>query len=135
MSEAVRRLAEETGQDLPDELWKNDRYVVIVRRDSNGFVAYLSIRRSDRKAARDWRDFQAIKDQLAGEDVEAVELYPAKTRLVDTANHYWLWMLPPGARFPLGFPEGLVLDSGEGPFVEGVVQRPISMAAVPGRGQ
>lgn len=106
----------------PDpEMWKNDRYVVIVRRiavneagapipdqplvegGGAGPVAHLSIRRADRKAARDWRDFQRIKNDIAGRDAEAVELYPAEERVVDTANQFHLWCTIPGDRFNIGW--------------------------------
>ena len=99
-----------------DEVWLNDRYVVIVARHADGWVTELSIRRQDRKAARDWRDFQRIKDQLAGPDVEAVELYPARERVVDTANQYWLWCFPPGERVPIGIEGGVVADADEVPL-------------------
>lgn len=93
------------------EMWRNDRYVVTVHRRPEGSVSTLSIRRDDRKAARDWRDFQQIKNDIAGPDAEAVELYPAEDRLVDTANQFWLWCLPPGTRFPFGFPGRAVEDT------------------------
>jgi hypothetical protein len=105
------------------EMWLNDKYVVIVERNEDRQVKVLSIRRADRKPARDWRDFQRIKNQLAGEHTEAVELYPDEDRLLDTSNQYHLWCMPPGVRFPLGYTERAVLDRGEGPDV-GAVQRP-----------
>lgn len=89
--------------DEPVEMWANDRYVVIVERSNIGTVEHLSIRRSDRKAARDWRDFQRIKNELAGPEAEAVELFPAESRLVDGANQYHLWCAPPGERVPIGW--------------------------------
>jgi hypothetical protein len=89
------------------EIWKNGQYTVVVTRWTEGELAgqvqELSIRRDDRKPARDWRDFQRIKTQLAGADVEAVELYPAESRLMDTANQYYLFCLPAGQTFPFGF--------------------------------
>ncbi|MGH3430252.1 MAG: DUF7694 domain-containing protein, partial [Mycobacteriales bacterium] len=51
-----------------------------MRRHPDGFVRHLSIRRQDRQAARDWRDFQRIKTEIAGPDTEAVELFPAEGR-------------------------------------------------------
>lgn len=120
------------GTDTPtpdqQETWMNDRYVVTVERGLRGHVHHLSIRRQDRKPARDWRDFQRIKDQLAGHDVEAIELYPARARVADSANQYHLWCLPPGQRIPVGFTDGLVMDHGEGPEAIGAVQRPIDPA-------
>ena len=104
------RVAQIVGQVR--EVWRNDQYVVHVTRraagEHAGTVEHLSIRRADRAAARDWRHFQRIKDEIAGPDVEAVELYPARARLVDNANQYHLWCLPPGIRFRFGFAEGSV---------------------------
>jgi hypothetical protein len=119
------------------EVWRNDKYVVVVRRfaakegerwfgaEAAGAIASLSIRRDDRKAIRDWRDLQRIKNDVAGEDVEAVELFPAEGRLVDNANQYWMWCLPPGQRFPFGFAERAVTD-GDDPRFPKSKQRPLA---------
>lgn len=65
---------------------------------------HLNCRRTDREALHDWRELQAIKNILIGPEHEAVELYPAESRLTDTANNYHLWVLAnPTARFPFGF--------------------------------
>jgi hypothetical protein len=99
------------------EMWLNNQYVAVVRRYPDGAVMHLSIRRADRSAARDWRDLQRIKNEIAGPDVEAMELYPAEDRLVDTANQYHLWCMHPGVRLPFGFQERSVLDAGELPDI------------------
>ena len=76
-----------------------------------GYI-HVSVKTHDRKPMRDWRDMQRIKNQLIGEEFEAVELYPAESRLVDTANQYHLWVLDKsiddGGYFPFGFHERLV---------------------------
>jgi hypothetical protein len=105
-----------------NETWLNDQYTVIVERREDGTVEHLSIRRADRGPARDWRDFQRIKDQLAGPDVEAVELYPARARVVDTANQFHLWCLRPGRLFPLGWTSGVTASGAD---LAGAVQRPL----------
>ena len=105
------------------EVWLNDRYVVLVERRADGSASCLSVRRTDRKAVRDWRHLQQIKNELAGPVAEAVELYPAESRLVDTANQTWLWCLPPGEQVSVGFRERLVLDPREA-RAAGAVQRP-----------
>lgn len=108
-----------------DEIWANHTYVVAVRRHpSEGHVVRLSIRRQDRRAPSDWRDKQAIKNQLAGEDVEGIELYPMKSRVVDGANQAWIWCMAPGVVLPIGFPSGDIKDAGEGEMY-GSVQRPL----------
>lgn len=90
------------------EMWKNDRYTVTVTRNDEGHVTCLSIKRNDGGAVRDWRHMQKIKNQLAGSEAEAIQLFPAESRLVDTANQTWLWVFPPGVKLPLGFPDRAV---------------------------
>lgn len=82
--------------------WLNDLYYVRVIR--SGACQILSIKPND-GARHDWREFQWMKNQLCGPECEAVEVYPAETRLVDTANQYYLLVLPPGLRFTFGFVE------------------------------
>lgn len=73
-------------------------------------VDWLCIRRRDSEAIHDWRDLQRIKNELCGTDREAVEIYPAEDRLVDTSNNYHLWVLPRGFRVPFGYDERDVSD-------------------------
>jgi hypothetical protein len=81
----------------------NGKYQVIVFHEEDG-SRVLSIRREDRKAIMDWRDMQWIKNQILGPEVEAVQLFPAESRLVDTSNQYYLFSNPdPDYRFPFGF--------------------------------
>ena len=114
-----------------DEVWLNSRYQVNVRRGNapecgpQGMV-WLSIKRLDKQAVgpERFRDFQRIKNELVGPDHEAVELYPAEDRLVDTSNQYHLWVFPvPGHYVNFGFVDrGIVTTSGGGavqqPFEE-----------------
>jgi hypothetical protein len=67
-------------------------------------MLHLSIKRRDKEPIHDWRHLQQIKNELVGPDHEAVELYPAEDRLVDTVNQYHLWVLvKPGMFFPFGW--------------------------------
>jgi hypothetical protein len=75
-----------------------------------GEMRYLSIKRHDKEAVKDWRDFQDIKNQLCGEDSEAVELFPSESRLVDTANQYHLWVFPKGYILPFGMIARAVIE-------------------------
>ena len=63
--------------------------------DQHGFgvntPTYLSIKRLDREPINDWRAMQKIKNAIVGKEWEAVEIYPAESRLVDTANQYHLF--------------------------------------------
>ena len=107
--------------ELPDsEIWHNEAYVVIVTReldralnpDQIPGLVWLSIRRQDREPVRDWRDMQTIKNQLLGPECEAVEIYPAESRLVDAANQFHLFgFTDPSMRIPFGFPTRGVTDS------------------------
>lgn len=96
------------------ELYVNDLYQVMVQRQpakeaGAPALVHLSIKRLDKRPARDWRDFQRIKNELLGEEVEAVELYPAESRRVDVANQYHLWAIDdPYFRWPFGFSERFV---------------------------
>jgi hypothetical protein len=101
--DAVRAWIDHYLEDLKnDTTYVNNKYQVAVR--TSGEMVHLSIRRLDRQACRDWRDFQEIKNQLIGPECEAVELYPAESRLVDGANQYHLWGIKdPTKRLPFGF--------------------------------
>lgn len=90
-------------------MWVNNRYVVI-KEELNDGLTWLSIRHTNRKPIRDWRHFQRIKNELCGTDREAVEIYPAESRLTDEANQYHLWVLPEGEVVPFGFPTRNVSD-------------------------
>ena len=51
-------------------------------------------KKKDKKAIHDWRHFQQIKNELVGSEVEALEIYPAESRLHDAVNQYHLFCLP-----------------------------------------
>lgn len=105
-------------------IWINDTYQV-QRREMPGGMIHLNIRRRDGgPILRDWRHFQQIKNELIGEECEAVELYPAESRLVDTSNKYHLWgYADPKWRFPIGMKERDV-DYADG-STPGTRQRPL----------
>jgi hypothetical protein len=73
----------------------NNKYVVIVREhepDPTKPRWHLSIRREDRKPIRDWRDLQAIKNQVCGAEAVGFEVFPPESLLMDTSNQYHLWV-------------------------------------------
>jgi hypothetical protein len=89
-----------------ERIFKNNLYQVSIRDRTHGDVGiwHLSIRRLDRAAVHDWRHFQRIKNELVGPEYEGIELYPAESRLVDSANQYHLWVFKDEAqRWPVGF--------------------------------
>jgi hypothetical protein len=90
----------------PQEAWGNDRYFVVVEFfGDRPKQAHLMIRRHDRAPIHNWSDLQRIKNEVIGPEVEAIELYPAESRLVDTGNTYHLWAVL-GIRLPFGYQEG-----------------------------
>lgn len=112
------------------EHWINDLYQVQVRRHLGGHgMVHLNIRRRDGEACiRDWRHFQQIKNELIGPECEAIELYPAESRLVDTSNKYHLFGSDdPTFRFPVGFDQRHVDYDDNGTKQGGLKQRPMSM--------
>ena len=105
--------ARRDAASAPDEIWNNDVYTVTVRRheadpvfDTRGGVIQLGISALDGTARHDWREFQAIKNQLAGPECEAFELYPAESRLLDPSNYYTLWCFPGLRHIRVGKKEG-----------------------------
>lgn len=84
------------------QVFVNDIYRVQVRREPP--IVQLSISRIDGEPCKDWRHFQQIKNELVGPEFEAVELFPAESRLVDMDNEYHLWVnTETGFRFPFGY--------------------------------
>lgn len=92
-------------------VFANEVYQVMVRIVSGDWLM-LSIRRNDRETIMDWRDMQWIKNQLLGTEIEAVQVFPAESRLVDTSNQYWLFAsVDPDFRFPFGFTQRMVTEA------------------------
>lgn len=109
---------------LSGDTFMNDIYVVI-RTELKSGITHLSIRRRDRRACRDWRHFQEMKNQLCSEVREAIEIYPAESRLVDTANQFHLWVFPEGVIVPAGYFFGRHVH--DDLKVPGAVQRPLDI--------
>ena len=84
------------------QVFLNNIYRVQVRREAA--IVQLTITRLDGQPCKNWRHFQQIKNEIVGPEFEAVELFPAESRLVDMDNEYHLWVNT-GAdfRFPFGF--------------------------------
>jgi hypothetical protein len=101
------KTARERPED-PDEVWVNDIYDVTLRRRPDKVfgtregLIQLGISAHEGTARHDWREFQWIKNQLAGAECEAFELYPAESRLMDPSNYYSLWCFPGLRRIKVG---------------------------------
>jgi hypothetical protein len=116
-AQGLRRMYEKMKRD---KLYLSEFYQVAIDKDPphsfpGALLWHLSIKRLDKEPIHDWRDLQAIKAQLCGDEAEAIELYPAKSRVVDTSNQFHLWVfmrvgtkrLP---RLPVGWMANAVLD-------------------------
>jgi len=78
-------------------LYVNDLYQVQVAPcGPDNRMLHICIRRRDGGMFKDWRHFQQIKNEVAGPEREAIELYPRESRLVDQANKWHLWVMPEG---------------------------------------
>lgn len=104
--------------------WTIGPYQVAMRLDWFGAepkdgatYAMLQICRTDGGSVIDWRDMQQIKTQLLGAEWEAVEMFPAESRLKDPSNARYLWGC--SRQLPLGLPGGRVVTDSCG-----VPQRP-----------
>jgi len=124
-AQAKKFLREQADQ----EMWQNDLYNCQIvsqkvnKQMDNLLITELAITRRDRKPIHDWRHMQQIKNDILGGDVEALELYPSESRLLDTANTYWLYAFPKGVTIPLGQMFRNVSGDDKASVV-GAVQRP-----------
>lgn len=120
--DAAVQMLEETYQQT---ILKSSEYQVAIRKFENpslgATMVHMSVKRIDKQPIHDWRALQAVKNVVLGEECEAIEIYPAESRLVDGANQYHLWGFDdPEARIPIGFDTRLVdVES-----IGGSVQRP-----------
>ena len=121
-----------------DEVWMNNKYEALVKRDIKPGEAYSGVqegsefppityitvkRRGNKDCVRDWRHLQEIKNDICGPEAEGVELYPSESRKVDTANQFHLWVFMPPHGFPFGYAERFVCGRDEA-IKEGATQRP-----------
>lgn len=115
LAEAIKNGSNEEAAEVS---WKDmqastyyisDTYQVCMRPlepEEHGFgyfleIIWLSYKRHDRKSFGDWRIKQHIKNQIVGPECEAIEIYPAESRRMDTSNQYHLWCFPKGAFVPI----------------------------------
>lgn len=95
IEEAVARM-------IVQDLFENDLYSVQVA-SAPPFI-HLTVTRHDGTPVKEWSHLQRIKNELVGPEHEAVELFPAESRLIDAVDQYHLWVhADPKYRFPLGF--------------------------------
>jgi hypothetical protein len=93
---------EPVRQDSSNGMWGNTT-ISATREEYKGMV-HIGYHRRDRAPIRDWRVGQRLKNELAGPEFEGFELYPAESRVVDTANEYHMYCFP--FSLPFGFDQG-----------------------------
>lgn len=116
-----QRLRALYDQQKNDVLYVSEFYQVAIDKNTDhGFpgmvIWHLSIKRIDKEPIMDWRDLQTIKNRFCGPDVEAMQLFPAEARLVDTSNQYHLWAFMKlgkarAPRLPIGWGERSVTSN------------------------
>lgn len=79
----------------PDFVFQNNKYIVQVfmnqiKNDKEWMK--VMVRRSDAEPIYSWNDLYRIKNELFGEEVEAVQFMPKVSELVDQANLYWFFI-------------------------------------------
>jgi hypothetical protein len=91
---------------------RNRVFAVLERMDATG-VTHLAV--SSLSGVRPtWPEMQRIKDEIAGPDATAIEVYPPQAQVVDEADMFHIWVLrgklpfglhvgyrPPGLRSPV----------------------------------
>jgi len=115
------RKAKESYRDTieNEKVYVNDLYYVFVN-EENDWI-HLSIKTHDKSTdhAIGWQHKQWIKNDICGVEAEGVELFPAESRMVNSANQYHIWVLTENRKIPCGWHEGrLVTDN----TVEGAKQ-------------
>ncbi len=81
-------------------LAQKNRVFSVLRRDAGGGVTHLAVSSLSEERPT-WWEMQRIKDELAGADTTAVEVYPPAAEVVDGANMFHIWVLPHGLPFGL----------------------------------
>lgn len=95
------------GEWMPqmDKCWESeDGYSVLSRkiRTEWGVVEHVTIQRLGGTGDVPWSVKQEIKNELFGERLTAIEVFPDERNLVDVCDVYHLWVLPEGFKLPFG---------------------------------
>lgn len=85
-----------------EAIYTDGEFIVEVHSTENPvpFKCRLMIKRCDKAPIRSWRQLQDTKNEIAGVDASAIEIYPPESEVTDTANIYHLWVLADGYSVP-----------------------------------
>lgn len=80
--------------------YRNTRYTVMVydnAKTTKGEAIQILVQKHDGMTINNhWAEMQKIKNEIFGEEVTAVEYYPAESQLINTHNIYWMWIFSEG---------------------------------------
>lgn len=81
---------------------KNNIFIVQVyrRQTARGVALQLAVRRNDEEEIRGWDDLQRVKNEIAGPERTAIEIFPPEAEVMDQANMRHLFVLPEGVAAP-----------------------------------
>ena len=109
----MRMAKDEYYSMIENEQWySNTLYSATVEKRKNDEmgleVIQISFKRHDRKTDENisWQHKQWIKNDICGAEAEGLELFPAESRLLNTANQYHIWVLGNNERLPFGYDTG-----------------------------
>jgi len=71
---------------------------VVHSRSPWGLIEHIKI--SCEKENLTWDELQAIKNEVVGEDAQAIEIYPAASDVVFEVPMRHLWVVPPDIELP-----------------------------------
>lgn len=78
--------------------FRNTRYTVMIYDNSptnkGNAIRVMIQKHNDTPILNHWSEIQKIKNEIFGEEVTAIEYYPAKSQLIDDFNIYWIWIFP-----------------------------------------
>ena len=79
-------------------VFRNDVFAVLTRLAFGGVVHFAVSSLTGIRPS--WHEMQRIKDELAGPEKTAVEVYPPKDEIVDGSDMFHIWVLP--GKLPFG---------------------------------
>ena len=100
----IRKEVDSLDSNGDQGIFQNNQYIAVVRRMTDGII-HISFRNMENSTEIPWKHKQQIKNDICGCEREAIELFPAMSRIVDAANQYHLWVYPEGYIIPTGFPK------------------------------
>lgn len=103
-SPAEERIAMKSWMMDMDRAWLSSDGIIVYSRilDTGRFVVEHAAIMRDDDAPISWMEKQAIKNELFGEAIEAVEIYPKEYNRTCSEGIYHLWLLSKNTVIPFG---------------------------------